>query len=460
MPVRSPSGGPPPWPCASTGPDSRSPPRRRRPARARARRTLTLPPAQARCCAARRPGRLPRAVRRGRRRRRTSIDRDLAAGCWSRSALARRERHRRRSWPARLAAVAADASSTLLEDEPREPWLLNLAGVAALRARRDRRRRGALTAAAPRSIPSCRTSRATSPSARAAAAPAPRRRRACRPPCCAALRDLGAARQARRRRGAPGEGLTLEPVHDRQGRGGDARPRAWPPSPTPSTRSSSSTPARRDRTVEIARGASARASCTTSGRATSPRPATSPSTPRRATGSCTSTPTRSSSTATAERLRALTGQTWREAFFLVETNHTGELEERHRRHPQRAARLPQPPGLPLRGPHPRADRPHAARAACPSASRAPSVRIEHYGYLGAVRDAKEQVAPQHRAARAPGRRGRRHAVPALQPRLGARRRRRHAAALGHFATAWDGLTATTEAHATLGFVPVAGRAGS
>ena len=35
-----------------------------------------------------------------------------------------------------------------------------------------------------------------------------------------------------------------------------------------------------------------------------------------------------------------------------------------------------------------------------------------------------EVAPQHRAARAAGRRGRRHAVPALQPRLRVRRRRR------------------------------------
>ena len=28
-----------------------------------------------------------------------------------------------------------------------------------------------------------------------------------------------------------------------------------------------------------------------------------------------------------QRLRALTGRTWREAFYLVETNHTGDLED-------------------------------------------------------------------------------------------------------------------------------------
>src|SRR5204862_139701 len=30
---------------------------------------------------------------------------------------------------------------------------------------------------------------------------------------------------------------------------------------------------------------------------------------------------------TAARLRELTGRTWREAFFLVETNHTGDIED-------------------------------------------------------------------------------------------------------------------------------------
>ena len=63
---------------------------------------------------------------------------------------------------------------------------------------------------------------------------------------------------------------------------------------------------------------------------------------------------------------------------------------RHGGHPQRAARLPQPPRVPLRGPHPRADRPHACPATSPSASSRTDVRIEHYGYLGVVRDAKEK----------------------------------------------------------------------
>ena len=52
------------------------------------------------------------------------------------------------------------------------------------------------------------------------------------------------------------------------------------------------------------------------------------------------------------------------------------------------------------------------------------MRVEHFGYLGAVARHQGQVQPQPRAARAPGRRGRRQPLPALQPRLRVRRRRR------------------------------------
>ena len=91
----------------------------------------------------------------------------------------------------------------------------------------------------------------------------------------------------------------------------------------------------------------------------------------------------------APLLRALPGRTWREAFYLVETNHTGELGDgtavthnalrlfrnrpeyrfEGRLHEQIAHRLPG--GLPERlEPTP--------------------IRVDHYGYLGAVRDAKEK----------------------------------------------------------------------
>ncbi len=93
--------------------------------------------------------------------------------------------------------------------------------------------------------------------------------------------------------------------------------------------------------------------------------------------------------ADAPLLRDLTGRTWREAFYLVETNHTGELGDgtavthnalrvfrnrpeyrfEGRIHEQIAHNLPS--GLPERlEPTP--------------------IRVDHYGYLGAVRDAKEK----------------------------------------------------------------------
>ncbi len=89
----------------------------------------------------------------------------------------------------------------------------------------------------------------------------------------------------------------------------------------------------------------------------------------------------------AERLRALTGRTWREAFYLVETNHTGDADDgtavthsalrvfRNRPeyrfdgriHEQIAQNLP---------------------AYLPERLEHTEVRVEHFGYLGHVRDAK------------------------------------------------------------------------
>ena len=88
------------------------------------------------------------------------------------------------------------------------------------------------------------------------------------------------------------------------------------------------------------------------------------------------------------RLRELLGHTWREGIFLTETNHVGELEDgaavQHnalrlfrnrpeyrfegRVHEQFAHKLP----------------------TLPERIAYTQVRIEHFGYLGAVRDAKEK----------------------------------------------------------------------
>jgi glycosyltransferase involved in cell wall biosynthesis len=90
-----------------------------------------------------------------------------------------------------------------------------------------------------------------------------------------------------------------------------------------------------------------------------------------------------------ERLRALTGHVWREAFYLIETNFTGAIEDgtsvthnamrmfrnrpeyrfRGRLHEQIANTLP---------------------GFIPERVEVSDVRVEHYGYLGVVRDEKEK----------------------------------------------------------------------
>ncbi|HEY2439863.1 MAG TPA: glycosyltransferase [Solirubrobacteraceae bacterium] len=90
-----------------------------------------------------------------------------------------------------------------------------------------------------------------------------------------------------------------------------------------------------------------------------------------------------------ERLRALTGQTWREAFYLVETSYIGELGDglavannalrvfrnrpeyrfKDRLHEQIAHTLP---------------------TYLPGCVEQTPVRVEHYGYLGSFREAKEK----------------------------------------------------------------------
>jgi tetratricopeptide (TPR) repeat protein len=91
----------------------------------------------------------------------------------------------------------------------------------------------------------------------------------------------------------------------------------------------------------------------------------------------------------AALLRALTGRTWREAFYLSETNYTGDVEDgtavthnalrvfrnrpeyrfEGRLHEQIAHRLP---------------------AYLPERVETTGIRVEHYGYLGVVRDTRQK----------------------------------------------------------------------
>jgi len=92
----------------------------------------------------------------------------------------------------------------------------------------------------------------------------------------------------------------------------------------------------------------------------------------------------------AQRLRELTGRTWREAFFLVETNFTGELGDgtavthnalrvwRNRPEYRFEGRLHEQFAKALPG-------------YLPERIESTNVRVEHYGYLGVVRDDREKA---------------------------------------------------------------------
>ena len=93
--------------------------------------------------------------------------------------------------------------------------------------------------------------------------------------------------------------------------------------------------------------------------------------------------------ADVDRLRRLTGRTWREAFYLVLTSYTGELDDggaitnnalrifRNRPHYRFEGRLHEQIA-------------HHLPTYAAGRIEQSSVRVDHYGYLGAVRDAKEK----------------------------------------------------------------------
>ncbi|HLJ03327.1 MAG TPA: glycosyltransferase [Solirubrobacteraceae bacterium] len=90
-----------------------------------------------------------------------------------------------------------------------------------------------------------------------------------------------------------------------------------------------------------------------------------------------------------ERLRGLTGQTWREAFYLLETSYTGEDGDgTGMTHP--ALRVfRNRPGYRFEG-RMHEQIAHRLPTQAPGRVEHTSIRVEHYGYLGSVRNAKEK----------------------------------------------------------------------
>ena len=90
-----------------------------------------------------------------------------------------------------------------------------------------------------------------------------------------------------------------------------------------------------------------------------------------------------------ERLRALTGRTWREAFFLTEINHTGDLEDGTAITHDAMRLFRNRPEYRFEG------RIHEQIAQClpaylPERQERTTVRVEHFGYLGSVRNTKDK----------------------------------------------------------------------
>jgi glycosyltransferase involved in cell wall biosynthesis len=156
------------------------------------------------------------------------------------------------------------------------------------------------------------------------------------------------------------------------------------------------------------------------------------------------------------RLRALAGHTWREGMWFVETNHTGAIEDatavthnalrlfrnrpehrfEGRIHEQIAHRLP---------------------SYLPERLEVTDVRIEHFGYLGVVRDEKDKSRRNIELLERQVAEG--DDSPFLHYNLGSEyaAMRENDTAVGHFRTAWEKLGAG-DSHTKYPFVPsLAGR---
>src|SRR4051812_32082242 len=136
------------------------------------------------------------------------------------------------------------------------------------------------------------------------------------------------------------------------------------------------------------------------------------------------------------RLRELTGRVWREAFFLVETNHTGDLEDGTSVHHNALRVFRNRPEYRFTG-RIHEQIAHTLPAHLVERIETTDIRMEHYGYLGVVREEKDksrrnlellerQLAEQGE-------------TPFLHFNLGSENAalRQHEQALEHFRAAWD-----------------------
>ncbi len=116
-----------------------------------------------------------------------------------------------------------------------------------------------------------------------------------------------------------------------------------------------------------------------------------------------------------ERLKSLTGRVWREAFYLALTSFTGETDDGGAVTNNVLRVFRNRPGYRFEGRLHEQIGHHLPTYAAGRIEQT-SVRVDHFGYLGAVRDAKEKSRRNLELLEGPDGRERALRVPALQPR--------------------------------------------
>src|SRR4051812_30683622 len=151
------------------------------------------------------------------------------------------------------------------------------------------------------------------------------------------------------------------------------------------------------------------------------------------------------------RLRELTGRVWREAFFLVETNHTGELEDGTSVHHNALRVFRNRPEYRFTG-RIHEQIAHTLPGHVVERVETTDIRLEHFGYLGVVREEKDksrrnlELLERQLAENGES--------PFLHFNLGSEHGAlgQHEDALEHFRAAW--ATVRTDPHLrTYGYVP-------
>jgi tetratricopeptide (TPR) repeat protein len=151
------------------------------------------------------------------------------------------------------------------------------------------------------------------------------------------------------------------------------------------------------------------------------------------------------------RLRELTGRVWREAFFLVENNHTGDLEDGTSVHHNALRVFRNRPEYRFTG-RIHEQIAHNLPGYLPERIETTDIRVEHFGYLGVVREEKDKSRRNLELLERQLEEG--GETPFLHFNLGSEHAAlgQHGEALEHFRTAWS-VVRRDPGVRSLGYVP-------